>query len=137
MSEEKIIEFLIEAKKATYAAGDGELSYEKDDLSYIDSYVGDKQFAGQEIVSENDEPVWAMNYAGRVIGGGFSGDFLKEALSEVSAERPFRGPEEYASGDYLYKCEFNGDFEWFDGYEEIYLGGLMIYECLFHGGSIL
>lgn len=78
-----------------------------------------------------------MNYIGRVIGDNFSGDFLKEALLNVSEEYPFRGPEEYKNGNYLYSCKINGDFHWFNGTEEIYYKDNKIYECIFHGGDVL
>jgi len=43
----------------------------------MDTYLGGTKFAGVEAVWKNDVPVWAMNYAGRVVGEGFSSDFLK------------------------------------------------------------
>ena len=50
---------------------------------------------GEEVVWLHENPVWSMNYVGRVIGENFSGDFLKEVLMQVPAELPFRGPEIY------------------------------------------
>ena len=83
-----------------------------------------------------DVPYWSMNYIGRVTGDNFSGDFLKEALLRVPEENPFRGPEEYISGDYTYHCEIDGSFEWFQGREVISYKGNEIYECIFHGGYV-
>lgn len=77
-----------------------------------------------------------MNYIGRVTGEGFSGDFLKEALLLVPEVKPFRGPEEYVNGDYAYRCEINGDFDWFQGKEVISYKGTEVYECVFHGGLV-
>lgn len=77
-----------------------------------------------------------MNYSGRVIGEGFSGDFLKEALMEVPSKNPYRGPALYENGEYRYECEVAGDIEWFRGYEEIFKQGVKIYECYFHGGEV-
>jgi hypothetical protein len=31
---------------------------------------------------------------------------------------------------------FSGDFTWFQGFEEIYLNDVKVYECVFHGGLI-
>ena len=141
-----IIDFLIRAKKATYAGKGAEapasrpnshdLHYAEGGLKYIDTYLGGEKFAGEEALWENDVPFWAMNYVGRVIGNNFSGDFLKEALSFATAEYPFRGQPHYENGDYTYKCESNGDFHWFDGFEEIFFKGERIYECRFHGSDI-
>ena len=61
-----------------------------------------------------------MNYIGRVFNQNFSGDFLKEALRKADKKKPFRGPEHYQSGHYIYKCNVVGDFTWFQGYEEIF-----------------
>lgn len=77
-----------------------------------------------------------MNYVGRVIDEGFSGSFLKEVLSNVTNEYPYRGPLEYKSGDYSYICRVDGEFIWFKGYETIYKEDVKIYECNFHGGLI-
>lgn len=77
---------------------------------------------------------YAMNYMGRVLDQNFSGDFLKEALRQANKKMPFRGPEHYQSGQYIYKCNVVGDFTWFQGYEEIFYNNIKVYECFFHGG---
>lgn len=61
---------------------------------------------------------------------------VKEALMAMPKELPFRGPEIYTKGDYVYHCRVNGDFIWFQGYEEIFYMENKIYECYFHGGTI-
>lgn len=144
--DKHIIDFLIRAKKTTYA-GKGakapssrpashDLQYMEDTFTYIDSYLGDKKFAGEEALWQDGIPFWAMNYAGRVLSDNFSGDFLKEALLSVPEEFPFRGPPRYENGAYAYFCNIKGDFHWFNGVEEIYFEGKKIYECIFHGGDI-
>ena len=77
-----------------------------------------------------------MNYCGRVIGQGFDGDFLKNALMLVPRERPFRGPEEYIEGAMQYQNHSEGTIDWDQGFEVISLGGMRIYECFYHGGEI-
>lgn len=147
MDINKIIEFLLVAKKNTYAAANNKIDscrknshdyrYEdKNGFTYLDSYFGGECFVGEEVVWLHENPVWSMNYVGRVIGANFSGDFLKEVLMQVSAELPFRGPEIYAKGDYHYHCKIDGEFVWFQGYEEIFYMDEKIYECHFHGGAI-
>ena len=146
MTRDEIIQFLMRAKRATYAGKGAEtassrpsshdLEYREGDLMYLDTYLGGKRFAGEEALWIGDVPYWSMNYVGRVTGSPFSGDFLKEALLRVPSEKPFRGPQEYTDGDYTYKCELNGDFEWFQGYETIEYKGAVIYDCYFHGSTI-
>ena len=77
-----------------------------------------------------------MNYIGRVKGDNFSGDFLKEALLLVNKEYPYRGPLYYKNGDYEYKMNVEGSFEWFIGHEIILYKDKEIYECNFHGGIL-
>jgi len=145
--DENVIEFLIRAKRATYA-GKGnqtassrpnshDLQYSEGYLKYIDTYLGGSKFAGEEALWNNNVPFWSMNYIGRVIGENFSGDFLKEALLHVPEEYPFRGPFNYKNGDYSYCCKISGYFHWFDGIENIYYKDNKIYECIFHGGDIM
>lgn len=144
--EERIIDFLIRAKLKTYAGKGAEtgssrinshdLIYSDGDMMYYDTYLGGNQFAGEEALWISSVPYWSMNYMERVTGENFSGDFLKEALLHVPYDMPFRGPEIYENGDYLYEMKCEGDFLWFQGKEIIYNKGKQIYECFFHGGTI-
>lgn len=144
--ENTLIDFLIRAKQATYAGkgaetapsriGSHDLVYREGERTYLDTYLGGEKFAGEEAVWIGNQPVWSMNYCGRVTGAPFSGDFLKQALLRVPADKPFRGPERYAQGDYLYTCEVTGNTEWFQGRETISWQNREIYECFFHGGAI-
>ena len=146
MTRDEIIQFLMRAKRATYAGKGAEtassrpsshdLEYREGDLMYLDTFLGGERFAGEEALWIGDVPYWSMNYIGRVTGTSFSGDFLKEALLRVPFEKPFRGPQEFSDGDYTYKCEVSGDFEWFQGYETIEYRGAVIYDCYFHGSTI-
>ena len=144
--DKRVTEFLIRAKRATYAGkgaetapsrpGSHDLAYREGELLYYDTYLGGDRFAGEEALWIAGVPSWSMNYAGQVTGEDFSGDFLKEALLHVPEGEPFRGPREYTCGDYAYHCEINGGFDWFQGRETIDCRGKQIYECFFHGGLI-
>jgi Domain of unknown function (DUF5680) len=147
MSEDAtIVAFLVKAKKATYA-GNGieapssrpnshDLRYSEGGLLYIDTYVGTERFSGAEALWENDVPLWAMTYSGRIVAEGFSGAFLREALSLVSEDRPYRGPISYQQGPYVYRCKVSGSFDWFSGIEEILRDEVKIYELVFNGGCV-
>lgn len=146
MTNQSIVPFLIRAKKATYAGKGAEtkssrphshdLIYTENDLMYLDTYLGGEQFAGEEALWISEKPYWSMNYAGRVTGENFSGDFLKEALLHVTPDMPFRGPSVYTNKDYTYRCYVSGDFNWFQGHESIFYMNNEIYDCFFHGGKI-
>ncbi len=147
IEKEELIEFLLEAGKHTYAGkgaeeetpsrpGSHDLTYEKGSLKYMDSYVGGERFLGEEVLFQDNIPVWSMNYAGRTLEAPFSGDFLKEALLLRSFEKPYRGPDIYNNGSYTYHSNVTGDFTWFQGREEIFYGNIKVYECVFHGGIV-
>lgn len=141
-----LIDFKLEAAKNTYA-GHGntctssrlcsnDYLYEKGIYRYYDTWLGGEKFSGEEAIWKNDIPVYAMNYFGRTLDERFSGDFLKEALCLATIEYPYRGPEFYQSGEYIYKTKVIGIMEWFQGYEEIYYQDKKVYECFYHGGVL-
>ena len=143
---DELIEFRLEANVNTYAAYMNEVEatrpashdfrYESGDYMYHDTYVGGEEFAGEEAIWKNGITVYAMNYMGRVLKDGFSGNFLKEALRAADEKMPYRGPEIYQSGEYTYRCKVTDDFTWFQGCEEIYQDDQKVYECVFHGGLL-
>ena len=145
--EDRLLEFLLRAKQNTYAAKAAEsepsrplshdLIYTEDPYLYLDTYLGGQRFSGEEAVWANGAPVWAMNYSGRVLDSRFDGDFLKHALLLGSKERPYRGPESYKEGKLSYACRVSGTPNWYQGYEEIRFGTILVYECHFHGGLVL
>lgn len=146
LSPVDFLSFELEANVNTYAAFMNETQstrldshdfrYESGDYTYHDTYVGGEQFAGQEAIWKSGKAQYAMNYIGRVLEKEFNVNFLKEALRAADRKMPYRGPEYYQSGEYTYKCAVNGDFLWFQGYEEIYWHDKKVYECFFHGGTI-
>ncbi len=144
------VDFLLRAKRETYAAG-GELAtpsrpnskdlrYAEGPYLYIDTYLGDIDFIGEEAVWKDGRALWGMNYYGWMkideIPDGFS-KCLKGALLAVPLDAPFRGPEEFRSGVFTYRCQWEGDVERFTGREEILHGDVSIYELVFHGGQVL
>lgn len=143
---DEVIYFLIRAKQRTYSGYGAEiessrvashdLKYEEGKYLYYDTYLGGEKFSGEEAVWCHETPVWCMNYSGRVLGEHFSGEFLKEALHHVPYEMPYRGPAIYQKGEYHYHCKVEGEFIWYQGYEEIFYTNKKIYECYFHGGVV-
>lgn len=150
MEQPEWLNFLIEAKKATYAGGGVEshssrplskdLPYRQGDYYYLDTYLGGFSFIGEEAVWRLETPVWGMNYYGymlvKTMPNGFS-NFLKDALRRVPREAPFRGPAKYEDGRFTYACEWQGTLEIFEGHEEIKMDRQPIYRLVFHGGLIV
>ncbi|HBB15404.1 MAG TPA: transcriptional regulator [Treponema sp.] len=141
---DRLIAFRLEANVNTYAAFMNEapstrldshdFRYENGGYTYHDTYVGGEQFAGEEAIWKKGKSLYAMNYMGRVLAKEFNGNFLKAALRAADKKMPYRGPEYFEDGEYTYKCSVNGDFTWFQGYEEIFWMDKKVYECYFHGG---
>lgn len=111
-TQEQLIDFLLRAKRATYAGkgaetpafrpGAHDLLYREEDLLYYDTYLGGDLFAGEEALWIRQIPFWSMNYTGRVTGDDFSGDFLKEALRHGTGAMPYRGPDIFTKDDFIH-----------------------------------
>jgi len=140
---------LIEAKKNTYT-GDGELSapsrpgskdlsFRQGDYLYIDTYLGNLDFIGEEAVWHQDKPIWSMNYYGVKMADQVPEGFkrcLKGALLKAPVEAPYRGPARYSGAGLEYICSWKGDIELFEGKEQIMENGRVIYRLVFHEGAI-
>ena len=146
--------FLIEAKKETYAngtvekakstrRGSSDYEYKKDKYSYHDTYFGGTDFQGQEVVYQQDDtPIWGMIYYGRTLDESLSEEAmdnaLRPALMQVGEDDtiPVRGPKEFENQGYKYTFEVTGDLTNFEGEETIEKEGKKIYTLKCHGGMI-
>lgn len=152
MNIEALHDFVVEAKARCYIGGGGamkpcrtgshDLGFSLGEWTYLDSYFGGSDFAGQEAVWHVGKPVWAMNYFGRItdrtrIDGERAGIIIKAALSLLYAkERRFLGGMEleHAFGRYIDRSE--GDVTTFKGREIILVDGLEVYDLDYRGGLI-
>lgn len=151
---DNIREFLIEAKKQTYANGSAEkvtstrlnskdYEYKKDNKIYHDTYFGGTKFIGEEVVYIDNQTFWAMNYYGvtldETLGEEAMDNALRPALILVGEDNdviPVRGPKEFINGEYKYTFEVVGDLNCFNGVEIIYKNNVKIYELKCSGGLI-
>lgn len=146
-----LIDFIIKAKQNTYASGgeggekvlaDGcrELVFKEKKYEYRDKYFGFNPFAGQEVVFQNKQAIWAMNYYGYIVAELISAQdiyqFLKKALKKVTVNKPFRGPSDFTEGDFRYINESEGIIENFKGEEKIFYKEGLVYKLYYHGGLI-
>jgi hypothetical protein len=140
----KLNKFLVKAKIATYASngnekkledGSRELNYSEDTFVYRDRYFGSNPFIGEEVVWENNKPVWCMNYSGKAKNKDVY-LFLKKALTLVPEDNPYRGPLQYIEGDWKYVNLVNGTIENFNGTEIIFFKDELVYELHYHGGYV-
>jgi len=146
----ELTEFIVAAKRATYAAVDegGEqqssdgakkLEYSRGGLHYQDVYYGSTDFAGQETVFKQRKPIWAMNYYGATPDRTETKElyaFLKTALKEVTIDAPYRGRARLTNGALEYSNEWHGSPERFHGREQISKKGIIVYELRYEGGLI-
>ena len=156
--KKSILDFLIQAKKNTYANGNalkvipsrlGSKDYHYEDkigdkkVSYHDTYFGGEKFIGCEVVYIDDKPIWAMNYNGYSVVENLSEEAmdnaLRPALMQVGVDNsvlPVRGPSKFVNGEYKYTFEQSGTMENFIGLERIYKNDVLIYELHCSGGII-
>lgn len=154
--KEEFINFLIEAKKQTYAAqgddasvtpllpGSKQLEYHKGFYSYRDVYYGLAFFAGQETVEYEGKPIWTMVYSGGPLDPSADKEtvkavysFLRQALSLVDEETIYRGPRHYVDGDWEFRNEYEGGLERFRGREAIWARGVEVYALEYSGGCLM
>ena len=143
-------EFLVAAKKSSYPSGsegtktkDNSTLYEykEKDWKYHDQFYGAAdRFLGHETVWKKKKPAWGMNYHGVRLDTLFEEQrlysFLREALKQVEASLPLRGPEKYESNNLRYTNFSTGDLRSFRGVEFIYETGRAIYQLDYHGGAL-
>jgi hypothetical protein len=149
---DELTAFIVEAKAKTYVGGgttlpscrqaSHDIGHVRDGWSYLDSYFGGTDFAGQEVVWDTGTPIWAMNYFGRVIlpdliDGARAGAVIKAALASMYAQHGrFLGGMRYAHKHGLYVDDSDGDTAHFRGREIIIVDGREAYELDYHGGLI-
>lgn len=157
MNINELKEFLVKAKKSTYANSNApkiestrldskDYEYEEkiggNKFTYHDTYFGGINFIGEEVVYKNDLPIWGMNYYGVTIDSSLSEEAmdkaLRPALMQVGTDSsiPVRGPKEYYNNEYSYTFEYSGELDNFQGKEQIKKDNNLIYELNCHGGFI-
>jgi hypothetical protein len=151
VSVERLSAFIVKAKAATYVGGgvrspscrpgSHDLEFHEGAFSYLDSYFGGTDFLGQEVVYYDDEPVWAMNYYGRIlepamITAAEAGRIIQESLSKMYEEGRFLGGFEHDTGNGVYVDTSEGNVASFTGREWITREGIKVYELIYHGGLV-
>jgi len=150
-SLQELEQFIVRAKAATYIGsgqkllpyrlGSQDLQFAEGDWYYHDSYFGEQDFLGQEIVYLQRRPVWGMNYFGRLLQPDLLtaaevGRLLKQSLSHMYTEGRFLDGYTFQVGDLTYVDTSEGDVSHFRGKEWITREGEMAYELVYHGGLI-
>jgi hypothetical protein len=122
-------------------SGIGPLTLLEGDWAYHDSYFGESDFLGQEIVYYQMIPVWGMNYYGRLLRPDLAtaeqmGRMIMTSLSKMYEENRFLGGFEHIEGRFKYIDSSDGEVSAFQGTESIYLNDELVYRLVYHGGLI-
>ncbi|WP_331845615.1 DUF5680 domain-containing protein [Paenibacillus haidiansis] len=143
--------FIVVAKSKTYVGGaqkllpyrlaSKDIQFADHEWSYHDSYFGDQDFIGQEVVYFHAEPVWAMNYYGYIldtelISSQEAGKMIMNSLTKLYAEGRFLGGFETSEDELRYDDSNEGDIRHFKGKERIFRNHIQVYELVYHGGLI-
>ena len=143
--------FIIRAKSASYVGsgqhllpyrlGSHDLQFVDGDWAYHDSYVGDSDFMGEEIVYYQRQVAWGMNYFGYIlqsdrISSAQAGHVIKVSLTRLYQEGRFLGGFEHTVDDLHYVDTSEGNLQLFHGKEWIEREGQIVYELLYHGGLV-
>ncbi|MDK1385062.1 DUF5680 domain-containing protein [Sinorhizobium sp. 8-89] len=152
-SIQELTDFIVEAKSKTYVGNGAELpacrpgsrdiGHRRGAWSYLDSYFGGTDFAGQEAVWHEGNPRWAMNYFGRIVRPDLidaerAGAVIKAALQAMYREkRHFLGGMEYQHAYGCYVDSSRGATDHFSGREVIFVDGEEAYELEYRGGLIV
>ncbi len=144
-------QFIIRAKQNTYVGGgkrllpyrlgSKDLQFTEGNWTYHDSYLGESDFIGQEIVYYRLQPVWGMNYLGTIlqpdkITASQAGEMIMKSLSHMYREERFLGGFNYSEGPLSYIDQSEGDVQLFRGKEYILRDTLLVYELVYHGGVL-
>lgn len=149
---DKLHDFILAAKAASYI-GDGapsssscrpashDLAYQTGDYRYLDSYFGGASFIGEEVVYHQGSPVWGMNYYGTLLKPEMItpeevGMLLKASLSLMYKQGRFLGGWSHTQGDFTYHDTSQGDLTHFSGREWIEKDDQVLYELVYHGGTV-
>lgn len=151
MDSSELNAFIVRSKAGTYVGngehstasrlGSHDLRYTDGPWGYHDSYFGGSDFIGEEVIYYENQPVWAMNYYGRILRADLltaqqAGQMIRESLSRMYKEGRFLGGFEFSANNLTYLDSSEGTADRFQGRELIYSGNEIAYELLYHGGLI-
>lgn len=151
MDKTALTNFLIEARKNTYASAGGkvkpvfpgleQLEYKKDKWLYRDIFnIGNGIFMGLETVYFENKPVLSVSYYGnfKSITEEETDNILRKALMENSDTVRLWNNVEWSLDNYKYTCTIDapGSIDEFAGSESITKDGKQVYFFYYAGGFI-
>ncbi|MGP6220598.1 DUF5680 domain-containing protein [Caldiplasma sukawensis] len=111
--------------------------YKKGEFEYINNFSGTNSFSGIEYIMKNSVPVFSIVYSGITVYEDFPYSSIKhvieEALSKTEREFPVRGPQFYTVDNFTYENQWEGEIDYFMGYETVKFDDEIIYEQHYSG----
>lgn len=128
-------------KAASTRLNSQDYHFEEGNLAYHDTYFGDRDFIGEEIVYQDQQPFWGMNYFGSILADEVTSKELaafleKSIMQEYDDVIPVRGPREFSENGWTYRLSVDGGLSHFSGQEEILREGTVIYRLFLRGGLL-
>jgi hypothetical protein len=148
---DELTAFIVRAKAVTYVGGGArslsrrpgshDLEFHDGLFAYLDSYFGGADFIGEEAAYYEGQPVWAMNYYGRIlepalITAAQAGQIIKASLTQMYKQGRFLGGFTHSVENSTYFDTSEGDTAAFTGREWIVRNDTKVYELVYHGGLI-
>ncbi len=143
-----LIDFLVVARRRTYAIPDGtdvgdgtsHMLFDSGPWRYRDRYAGTNPYGGHEIVWRDGTVVWMKNYMAEVVCEEPPMEdiyrFQREVLGQPDRDHLMRGPARVVRGPYRYANSVEGTLARFSGTETISHDGIPVYRMIFHGGIV-
>ncbi len=143
-----LIDFLVVARRETYAIPDGtdvgdgtrHMLFDSRPWRYRDRYAGTNPYGGHEIVWRDGAVVWMQNYMAEIVCDLRPMDeiygFQREVLAQPDRDHLMRGPAQFVRGSYCYANSVEGTLARFSGIETITHDGTPVYRMIFHGGVV-
>lgn len=142
--------FILQANKLGYASGEEKQWIKEKDRSTTilfnqgpwkmnDNFFGGEPYGGRIIISHKNKPYWIMVYYGWIIEGINPDDiypFLRKALSAMPKDYPYRGPKELKEGKFIYKNQWQGSLDNYNGEEVILKNNQEVYRAKYLGGLV-
>lgn len=148
-------EFLIQANRFLYRIPDSIIvkslpqndmkfiEYRNDNYTYRNYFTEGTSIYGQVIISQENKPLWAMQYHGGVTSKFFDERTVR-TLKNISMknqgysndEFPIRGPRENQFAEWIYSNSLYGTVGKFQGQETIQMKEEVCYSIKMSGGSL-
>lgn len=150
MNNSNLKRFLVDANKAGYAGGKEKnwikendksttIIFEKGQFKSHDNFFGGEPYGGRTVVFFENKPYWIMVYYGWIeekVDINYVYKVLRNALSKMPKEYPYRGPKNHQTENYVYTNYWKGNVDKFSGEEKITLNDKQIYKASYLGGLI-